>query len=328
MTGPDVMFPEEQQQMSMVCARLARDANAKAVLLIGRDGQPIAEAGDVDELDVTSLSSLTAGNVAATGGISKILREKDFTGQFHEGEKTHVHITLVGGRAILVVLFDERSSLGLVRLRVKKASDEMARLFDHGRQEGGQPSSATVDPHRDHRRRHRQPVQRLTPTTQRHIAMSFINYSSREINCKIVYYGPGLCGKTTNLQYIYAKTSPEAKGKMISLATETERTLFFDFLPLSLGEIRGFKTRFHLYTVPGQVFYDASRKLILKGVDGVVFVADSQIERMEANIESLENLRINLTEQGYDLDKLPYVIQYNKRDLPNAAPDGAARARS
>jgi signal recognition particle receptor subunit beta len=143
--------------------------------------------------------------------------------------------------------------------------------------------------------------------------MSFINYSSREINCKIVYYGPGLCGKTTNLQYIYAKTNPEAKGKMISLATETERTLFFDFLPLSLGEIRGFRTRFHLYTVPGQVFYDASRKLILKGVDGVVFVADSQIERMEANIESLDNLRSNLV-------KLPYVVQYNKRDLPNVAP--------
>jgi mutual gliding-motility protein MglA len=150
--------------------------------------------------------------------------------------------------------------------------------------------------------------------------MSFINYSSREINCKLVYYGPGLGGKTTNLQFIYARTSPEAKGKMISLATETERTLFFDFLPLSLGEIRGFKTRFHLYTVPGQVFYDASRKLILKGVDGVVFVADSQNERMEANIESLENLRLNLGEQGYNLDKLPYIIQYNKRDLPNAAP--------
>jgi signal recognition particle receptor subunit beta len=149
--------------------------------------------------------------------------------------------------------------------------------------------------------------------------MSFINYSSREINCKIVYYGPGLCGKTTNLQYVYAKTNPEAKGKMISLATETERTLFFDFLPLSLGEIRGFKTRFHLYTVPGQVFYDASRKLILKGVDGVVFVADSQLERMEANLESVENLRVNLAEQGYDLNKIPYVVQYNKRDLPNVA---------
>ena len=150
--------------------------------------------------------------------------------------------------------------------------------------------------------------------------MSFINYASREINCKIVFYGPGLCGKTTNLQHVYGKTNPDAKGKMISLATETERTLFFDFLPLSLGEIRGFQTRFHLYTVPGQVFYDASRKLILKGVDGVVFVADSQVERMEANIESLENLQVNLKEQGFDLDKIPFVIQYNKRDLPNAAP--------
>ncbi len=150
--------------------------------------------------------------------------------------------------------------------------------------------------------------------------MSFINYSSREINCKIVYYGPGLCGKTTNLQFIYNKTNPELKGKMISLATETERTLFFDFLPLALGQIRGFKTRFHLYTVPGQVFYDASRKLILKGVDGVVFVADSQIERMEANLESVDNLKVNLRDQGYELEKIPYVIQYNKRDLPNAAP--------
>jgi len=147
--------------------------------------------------------------------------------------------------------------------------------------------------------------------------MSFINYSSREINCKIVYYGPGLCGKTTNLQYIYSKTAPEAKGKMISLATETERTLFFDFLPLSLGDIRGFRTRFHLYTVPGQVFYDASRKLILKGVDGVVFVADSQLERLEANIESFENLKVNLKEQGYDIANIPLVVQYNKRDLPN-----------
>ena len=156
--------------------------------------------------------------------------------------------------------------------------------------------------------------------------MTFINYASKEINCKIVYYGPGLCGKTTNLQYIYTKTSPEAKGKMISLATEADRTLFFDFLPLDLGSIRGFTTRFHLYTVPGQVFYDASRKLILKGVDGVCFVADSQIERTEANIESLDNLRTNLEEQGYNLDKIPYVIQYNKRDLQNIAPMAELRS--
>ncbi len=149
--------------------------------------------------------------------------------------------------------------------------------------------------------------------------MTFINYASREINCKIVYYGPGLCGKTTNLQYIYDKTNPNSKGKLISLATETDRTLFFDFLPLELGTVRGFKTRFHLYTVPGQVFYDASRKLILKGVDGVIFVADSQVERMDANVESVENLVVNLKTQGYDLMNIPYVLQLNKRDLPNVA---------
>jgi signal recognition particle receptor subunit beta len=147
--------------------------------------------------------------------------------------------------------------------------------------------------------------------------MSFINYSAREINCKIVYYGPGLCGKTTNLKFIYSKTNPERKGKLISLATETERTLFFDFMPLDLGDIRGFKVRFHLYTVPGQVFYAASRKLILKGVDGVIFVGDSQVERTEANLESLDDLKDNLQEHGYDLDTIPFTMQYNKQDLPN-----------
>ncbi len=147
--------------------------------------------------------------------------------------------------------------------------------------------------------------------------MSFINFAAREINCKIVYYGPGLGGKTTNLQHIFDKTGEQQKGKMISLATETDRTLFFDFLPLDLGTIRGFKTRFHLYTVPGQVFYDASRKLILRGVDGVVFVADSQTERADANVEALDNLVGNLQEHGYDFATIPYVLQLNKRDLPN-----------
>ena len=150
--------------------------------------------------------------------------------------------------------------------------------------------------------------------------MSFINFPAREINCKIVYYGAGLGGKTTNLQVVYDKTAEKQKGKMISLATETDRTLFFDFLPLDLGTVRGFKTRFHLYTVPGQVFYEASRKLILRGVDGVVFVADSQDERMDANIEALDNLRENLKEYGYDFLKIPYVLQLNKRDLPNVLP--------
>src|SRR6266850_259922 len=150
--------------------------------------------------------------------------------------------------------------------------------------------------------------------------MTFINYASREINCKIVYYGPGLCGKTTNLQHIFDATAPQARGKLISLATETDRTLFFDFMPLELGTVRGFKTRFHLYTVPGQVFYDASRKLILKGVDGVVFVADSQEERMDANVESLKNLVDNLKSAGYELKSMAYVLQFNKRDLPTAVP--------
>ena len=148
--------------------------------------------------------------------------------------------------------------------------------------------------------------------------MAFINYSTREINIKLVYYGPGLCGKTTNLQHIFEKSAPETRGKMISLATETERTLFFDFMPLQMGKVKGFNTRFHLYTVPGQVFYDASRKLILKGADGVVFVADSQRERMDANLESVDNMIENLEEHGMSIDTIPWLIQYNKRDLPSA----------
>jgi hypothetical protein len=149
--------------------------------------------------------------------------------------------------------------------------------------------------------------------------MVLFNYATKEITAKIVYYGPGLCGKTTNLQFVYDSLPSNNKSKMLSLATKTDRTLFFDFLPLELGEIRGFKTRFHLYTVPGQVFYDASRKLILKGVDGVIFVADSQVERMDANVEAIDNLIVNLKSQGYDLLNIPYILQLNKRDLPNVA---------
>ncbi len=157
--------------------------------------------------------------------------------------------------------------------------------------------------------------------------MSMINYASREINCKIVYYGTGLGGKTTNLEYIYSRVNPETKGKMISLATETERTLFFDFLPIDLGEIRGFKTRFHLYTVPGQVYYNASRRLILKGVDGIIFVADSQATRAEANIEAMHNLYENLESYGYDPDEIPFSIQYNKRDITDILPVEELRAQ-
>lgn len=157
--------------------------------------------------------------------------------------------------------------------------------------------------------------------------MSMINYASREINCKIVYYGTGLGGKTTNLEYVYSKINPDTRGKMISLATETDRTLFFDFLPIDLGEIRGFKTRFHLYTVPGQVYYNASRKLILKGVDGLVFVADSQPDRAEANIEAMHNLYENIESYGYDMETIPFILQYNKRDLPDVMPVEEMRAQ-
>jgi len=150
--------------------------------------------------------------------------------------------------------------------------------------------------------------------------MSFINYVTKEINCKIIYFGPGLSGKTTNVQYIYENTQDDQKGKLVSLSTENERTLFFDFLPLSVGEVRGYQTRFHLYTIPGQTFYEISRDFILKGVDGIVFVADSQRERMESNIESFEGLKASLERQGYDLEKIPFVFQWNKRDSDTAVP--------
>lgn len=147
--------------------------------------------------------------------------------------------------------------------------------------------------------------------------MSLVNYATREITCKIVYYGPGRSGKTTNLQYIHSRVPWDRKGEMVSLATETDRTLFFDFLPIELGQISGFTTRFQLYTVPGQVYYNATRKLVLQGADGVVFVADSQKSLLEADIESFRNLQQNLLEHGIDIRDIPVVIQYNKRDLPN-----------
>jgi signal recognition particle receptor subunit beta len=150
--------------------------------------------------------------------------------------------------------------------------------------------------------------------------VSFINYASREINCKIVYFGPGLSGKTTNVQFIYEQTQADQRGKLVTLSTENERTLFFDFLPLAVGDVRGYKTRFHLYTIPGQTFYEVSRQFILKGVDGIVFVADSDPERMEANIESYDDLQKSLERAGYDISKIPLVLQYNKRDLPDAVP--------
>jgi mutual gliding-motility protein MglA len=157
--------------------------------------------------------------------------------------------------------------------------------------------------------------------------MSLINYAGREINCKIVYYGPALSGKTTNIQQIYDRIRPESRGRLISATTDAERTLFFDFLAVELGTIRGFQTRFHLYSVPGQLYYNTSRRLLLKGVDGVVFVADSRVEAMESNVASLANLQTNLAEHGTDLTRTPVVLQYNKRDVPTAVPIEEMRAQ-
>lgn len=157
--------------------------------------------------------------------------------------------------------------------------------------------------------------------------MSFINHNAKEIHCKVVYYGPSLGGKTTNVQWIYQQTATDQKSKLVALNTDIERTLFFDFLPMNLGDIRGYNTRFHIYSVPGQVVYDASRKLILKGLDGVIFVADSQQERMEENLESLRNLERNLEAQGYSIKDIPLIFQYNKRDLPNSASLGEMRSQ-
>ena len=255
MAAPDiVMYEEEFNQIKAIISKLRVDANAKVVFLVDKNGQQIAAHGEIENLDTTSLASLTAGNVAATDGLAKLIGEKEFSILFHEGEKDNIHISIVAQRVILVVIFDERSSLGLVRLRVKKASQELndvfARIMAKVERE---KAAARARPSRAPSPR--SPTRTSTacsassgPGTE---PMTFINYASREINCKIVYYGPGLCGKTTNLQYIYDKTNPNAKGKLISLATETDRTLFFDFLPLELGTVRGFKTRFHLYTVPG-----------------------------------------------------------------------------
>ena len=146
--------------------------------------------------------------------------------------------------------------------------------------------------------------------------MSLVNFTSREITCKIVYYGPGRSGKTTNLHYIYGRVPETRRGRMVSLATQTDRTLFFDFLPIDLGQISGFSTRFQLYTVPGQVYYNATRRLVLQGADGVVFVGDSQARQLDENIESLQNLQSNLLEHGVDVRAMPLIMQYNKQDLP------------
>ena len=274
-------------------------------------------------IDTTSLASLTAGCIAATGGLAKIVGEEEFPIHFHQGQRDNLHITLVAKadhpgsdirRAQLTrTWFDLRVKKAGV-LNSQRCSNRIQKRTEQAEAQGGcdAPFAEITDEDIDNL---------FSNLGARTAAMSFINYSSREINCKIVYYGPGLCGKTTNLAVHLQQDQSRFEGKD-DLARDRDRENPFLRFPAARARK---DPRFpdalpSLYTVPGQVFYDASRKLILKGVDGVVFVADSQIERMEANLESLDNLKLNLAEQGYELDNTPYVVQYNKRDLPNSAP--------
>src|SRR3982750_2961356 len=294
--------------------RFLHESNARCALLVDRSGQLVATVGEQPKFDPTAFATLTAADFSANDQLAKLIGESDFNSLFHQGEKESMYLADVARRVILVVLFDNRTTLGMVRLKMRPTVQELTQMFEQMFARSAAEAGST--PHilegADDE------IDKLF--REEDSAMSIINYPSREINCKIVYYGPGLGGKTTNLEIVYGNVEPDTRGKLISLATETERTLFFDFFPLDLGTIRGFKTRFHLYTVPGQVYYNASRKLILKGVDGVVFVADSQEPRMEANIESLRNLEQNLKEHGFDLATIPYALQFNKRDLPSVVP--------
>jgi signal recognition particle receptor subunit beta len=243
-------------------------------------------------------------------------REKEFSSLFHEGEKQNIHITLVAGRVILLVVFDETSSLGLVRLRVRKATGELAEIMEmvKSKAAAGVVMGGTTRP--SPRSRTKTSTTCL-PTDPDH-DIHQLRRARNQLQARLLR-SRSVREDDEHPVHLRA-TNPVAKGKLISLATETDRTLFFDFMPLDLGTIQGFKTRFHLYTVPGQVFYDASRRLILKGVDGVIFVADSQESRFEANVEAIQNLKDNMKTYGYDLMTVPYVLQLNKRDLPTPSP--------
>ncbi len=305
------------EALDRVLGSFVTEAKARCALLVDRTGRAITAAGQTGDLDQTAFASLAAADFAASDQLARLLGEAEFASLYHAGSSHSMYLADVGGHAILAALFDAKTTLGLVRLRSRAIIPRMTEVLAEVSTRPAEPISG---PGKDDGwlEAAADEIDRLFNKRSR--PMSMINYASREINCKLVYYGPGLGGKTTNIEYVYNKVNPDTRGKLISLATEQERTLFFDFLPVDLGSIRGFKTRFHLYTVPGQVYYNASRRLILKGVDGVVFVSDSQPERMDANIASMQNLYENLAEYGYDPTTLPLVIQYNKRDVPAAVP--------
>ena len=272
-------------------------------------GQPITTASDDYHPETLSLASLAASSFAATQQLASILDENEFTLLFHEGKSLNLHVSQVTDQVLLIVTFGRETQVGKVRLYTQRAIEVLRPIFE-GSDEENEALSVDADFESHRRQCHRRPLQGPQATH-----MPLINFAAREINYKIVYYGCGLCGKTTNSSSSTARSTPSARGKLVSIATEEERTLYFDFLPLSLGTVKGMQTRFHLYTVPGQSYYNASRKLVLQGVDGVIFVADSQITRLDENVESYLNLWDNLSAQGDDLSKLGFVIQMNKRDL-------------
>ena len=294
------------------------DFSGSRLYVVRRDGLLVYSSGEEDEAAGRSAGALLGGLWQAALALAELLpRAGEDEGPWRLGFGASswgillLPLDLGGEGHVLCLAFCGRRNPAPLRNRLRMLRNHME---DRRPPEevAGEGAAAVRGPDR---RRDGRPL-----LLRGGLTVSFVNYNTREVNCKIVYYGPGLGGKTTNIQHIYRKTAGDRRGELVGLDTENERTLFFDFLPLDLGEIRGFKTRFHLYTVPGQVFYEASRKLVLRGVDGIVFVADSQVDKLEANMEGLDSLESNLAEQGHEVSRMPLVMQWNKRDLPNIAP--------
>jgi signal recognition particle receptor subunit beta/predicted regulator of Ras-like GTPase activity (Roadblock/LC7/MglB family) len=313
--------------------------NALSVHLVDRSGQLITTAGRSGDFDATSFASLVAADFTANAEISTLLGEPTVEAVVNEGRARSVHSCLLAERIILCTVFDRRSTLGLVRYRAKRAIRRLGPVFRElfekvglGEPCAGSPGSRTP------RARGRRAVRRvaahpvsLHPPAHRGVDMALINHRAREIHFKIVYYGPGLGGKTTNLQFLHERLPEERRGRLISIATDHDRTLFFDFLPVDLGQVNGFTTRFHLYTVPGQVYYRLSRRAVLTGADGIVFVADSHPARERANRDSLADLEeqlLSLGSRSTQSARIPRVFQWNKRDLRAALPVERLRAAS
>ncbi len=268
-----VISDEQMKLIEAVLERLRAVSGSQFAALISTSGQPIAVSPRDGGSDTLSLAALAASSFAATRQLAQILSEREFTLLFHEGKEHNLHVMQVTDHILLLITFGHETQVGRVRLYTTRALEVLKPALESAENtSGGQPNGRSRIHPRD-RRRDRRSVLRAGRVVTGEPSVALINLAAREINYKIVYYGCGLCGKTTNIQYIHRRLNPSARGRLVSLATEEERTLYFDFLPLTVGTVKGLRTRFHLYTVPGQSFYNASRKLVLQGTDGVVFVA-------------------------------------------------------